>query len=261
MFLYLFGFCSLFLVLFCLSFLISDTFYFFLKVYKERGKPKRLKSSFKESSIFIKVFRDFPRLLGTAFYDNITNFEDYGIIIFYGPQGCGKTMAVAHYAQKIWSKYPTSKIGSNFHYLLQDFKVNSLKDLVKYKDLEVPQIFCIDEVQKWANSRNWQHLDLSVLGEICYNRKHKRLLLATSQSISMVDKQFRIQSGCGEFRRCFTFCKGVFTLVLRFKPKFDFEGNITEKKFKGFYIFMQDEVLRYLYDTLEVVEEQIEDMR
>ena len=38
------------------------------------------------------------------------------------------------------------------------------------------------------------------------------------------------------------------------------EGNIIEKKFLGFYIFLQDETLRYLYDTLEVVNDQINDM-
>jgi len=255
----LFGFLSIFIVLFAFLFLVSDSLYFFTKIIIEKGKPKKLKSNFKESSLFVKLFRDFPRLLGRSFYESLNNFEDYGIIVFYGPQGCGKTMAVAHYAQKIWSKYPTSKIASNFHYLIEDFPTKSLKDLVKYKDLDVPQIFCIDELQKWANSRNWQHLDLSVLGEICYNRKHKRLLLATSQSISFIDKQFRVQAGCGEFRRVFTF-KGFICLVLRFKPKFDMEGNIIEKKFLGFYIFLQDETLRYLYDTLEVVNDQINDM-
>lgn len=245
--------------LFSILFIGCDSIYFFIKNLKEKGKPKRLKSHFSESSLFIKVFRDFPRLLGRAIYENLNSFNDYGIVIFYGPQGCGKTMATCHYAQKIWAKYPTSKIGSNFHFMLDDFQVKSLKDLVKYNDLDVPQIFCIDEVSKWANSRNWQHMDLSVLGEICYNRKHKRLLLGTSQSISMVDRQFRLQSGCGEWRRCFTFL-GFITLVVRFHPEFDSEGNIKEKKFKGLYVFLQDEVLRYLYDTLEVVGEQINDM-
>ena len=257
--LYLFGFCTLFILLFSVLFIALDSLYFFLLTIKKNGKPKNIKSHFTESSFFIKLFRDFPRLLGRAFYESLNNFNDYGIIIFYGPQGCGKTMAVTHYAQKIWAKYPTSKIGSNYHLMIQDFPVKSLKDLVKYNNLDVPQIFCIDEIQKWANSRNWQHLDMSVLGEICYNRKHKRLLLGTAQSISMVDKQFRIQSGCGEFRRCHTF-KGFITLVIRFQPKFDMDGNITEKRFKGFYIFLQDEVLRYLYDTLEVINNQIDDM-
>ena len=256
------GFLVFFLVfvgLFSIFFLISDSIYFFLRYLRINGKPKSLKSSFKESSLFIKVFRDFPRLLGRAFYEDLNNFNDYGIIIFYGPQGCGKTMATVHYAQKIWAKYPTSKIGSNFHCLLDDFRVKSLKDLVKYNTLDNPQIFCLDEISKWANSRNWQHMDMSVLGEICYNRKHKRLLLGTAQSISMVDRQFRIQSGCGEWRRCFTI-KGFITIVLRFKPEFDGDGNLLKKKFKGFYCFLQDEVLRYLYDTLEVVGEQINDM-
>lgn len=253
------AFLIIYIFLFCILFLISDTIYFFIRYLVIYGKPKNLKSSFKESSLFVKIFRDFPRLLGRAFYENLNSFEDYGIIIFYGPQGCGKTMATVHYAQKIWAKYPSCKIGSNFHLLIEDFKIKSLKDLIKYNDLDTPQIFCIDEISKWANSRNWQHMDMSVLGEICYNRKHKRLLLGTAQSISMVDRQFRIQSGCGEWRRAFTL-KGFITFVFRFKPEFDGDGNLTKKKFKGFYFFLQDEVLRYLYDTLEVVGEQINDM-
>ena len=220
---------------------------------KEKGKPKKTIQTFKESSVFFKIFRDFPRLLGRMFYENQGSFQDYGIIVFYGQQGSGKTMAVTHYAQKIYSKYPKAKIGSNYDLLIQDFRIKNWKSLIKEKNGDDPIIFCIDELSQWANSRDWQSMPKSILSELCYQRKNKRLILGTSQSISQIDKQIRLQCACGEFRRCHTFL-GFITLVIRIKPDFDESGNLTGKHFKGAYVFFQDEVLRYLYDTYQVIE-------
>ena len=235
------------------SFVVIDSIYFYFKIVKEKGKPKTTKFTFKESSVLFKIFRDFPRLLGRYFYEIQDNFKDYGIIVFYGEQGCGKTMAVTHYAQKIYTRYPKSLIGSNYDLLIEDFKIKNWKTLIKQKNGNEPIIFCIDELSQWANSRDWQSMPKNVLSELCYQRKNKRLILGTAQSISQIDKQIRLQCACGEFRRCHTLL-GFITLVIRIKPEFDESGNLTGKHFKGFYIFLQDEVLRYLYDTYQVIE-------
>lgn len=251
------GFIALFISSFILLFIISDSLYFYFMLIKEKGKPKKITSDFKETPTIIKIFRDFPRLLGRFYYESQTSFDDFGIIIFYGEQGCGKTMSVVHWAQKLYCKYPTSKIGSNFNLLFQDFKIKSLKDIVRNKS-EEPVIFCIDELNRWAHSRQWRDTDMNTLYELCYNRKNKRVILTTAQSISQIDKQIRIQANAGEFRRCF--CFGSFIhLVLRYKPKFDSEGNLERKLFRGFYFYLQDEELRYCYDTLMCIDEAYKD--
>lgn len=246
-----------FIFLFSLLFIFFDVFYYYVKFVKQYGKPKQNKQTFQESSFFYKFFRDFPRLLARYFYENHNNFNEYGIVIFYGPQGSGKTMSVCHYAQKLYTKYPKAKIGSNFNFLLRDFDIKGWKSLVKEKNGDEPIIFCFDEVNQWANSRNWSKMPMYVLGEVAYQRKNKRVILGTAQSIAQIDKQIRIQCASGEFRRCFCFL-GFINLVFRFKPSFDTEGNLLKKHFVGFYWFFQDEVLRYLYDTLQVIEQSCE---
>lgn len=247
-----------FVGLFMLLFIIADTgYYYFLRI-KEKGKPPLLKSKFKESTLFIKIFRDFPRLFARFLYDRQGSFDEFGIVIFYGPQGCGKTMAVTHYAQKLYCKYPMAKIGSNYDLLIQDFRIKDWKTIVTEKNLDkkgncLPIIFCFDEVNQWAFSRDWQSMSKNVIGEMAFQRKNKRVILGTAQSISQIDKQIRLQCASGEYRRCFTIFDFI-TIVVRFKPDFDENGECRKKRLIGAYAFMQDETLRYLYDTNKTIE-------
>ena len=247
-----------FIVGFVVLFIFFDTlFYYGLKVKKE-GRPFSLKSDFKEDNLLIQFFDKFPRLFARYLYDRKSRFDEYGIVVFYGEQGCGKTMAVTHYAQKIYCKYPSAIIGSNYDLLIQDFDIPDLKTILTKKHQNekgenLPIIFCFDELNQWCHCREWASLPKNVIGELAYQRKNKRLILGTAQSISQLDRQVRIQCASGEWRRVYTFFDFI-CLVVRFKPDFDEEGNARKKKFRGFYIFFQDEVLRYLYDTNRTIE-------
>lgn len=252
MFVYL-GFLFMFVGLFTVLFITSDIIYFYLLQIKHNGKPKKLSRNFKESSIFIKLFRDFPRLMGRYLYDRQFNFNDSGLIIFYGPQGSGKTSAVVHWCEKLCGKYPTIKVGSNFDLLIEDFKVKSWKQLVTEKNDDGPICFCIDELNEWADSHEWQKMPNSIISELCFNRKNHRVILGTAQNISQVNKRFRIQAGSGEYRRCFVIFDFI-NFVVRLRPEFDTDGNLVKKHFIGFYWFFQDEVLRYIYDTFRTIE-------
>lgn len=247
-----------FIGLFTILFIVFDIFYYYLIQIKQRGKPLSIRSKFKESSLFIKFFRDFPRLFARYLYDRQGSFDEFGIVIFYGPQGCGKTMAVTQYAQQLYCKYPSSKIGSNYDLMIQDFKITDWKSLLLEKNDDengnhLPIIFCFDEVNQWAFSRDWQSMPKNALAEMAFQRKNKRVILGTAQSIGQIDRQIRIQCASGEYRRCFTFFDFL-TVVVRFKPQFDEEGNARKKVFKGVYAFLQDETLRYLYDTNKTIE-------
>lgn len=252
-----FLFVLLFTILFVLAFITADTVYFYVLQILKNGKPRKLHRAFRQSSFFVKFFRDFPRLMGRFLYDRQSNFNDSGLIIFYGPQGCGKTSAVVHWCELLCARYPTIKVGSNFDLLIEDFKVKSWKTLVETKnkidDEEQPIVFCIDELNEWADSHEWQKMPNSVISELCFNRKNKRCILGTAQNISQVNKRFRIQANSGEYRRCFLLFDFI-NIVIRLRPEFDTDGNCIKKHPIGFYWFFQDEVLRYLYDTFRTVE-------
>lgn len=251
------GFLSLYIILFVLIFITADSLYFYAKQLKERGKPKKLSRGFRESSFFIKIFRDFPRLFGRYLYDRQLNFADSGLIIFYGPQGCGKTSAVVHWCEKLCGKYENIKVGSNFDLLIEDFKIKSWKSLVFEKNGENPICFCVDELNEWADSHEWQKMPSNIISELCFNRKNHRVILGTAQNISQINKRFRIQANSGEFRRCFLLFDFI-NIVVRLRPEFDTDGNLIKKHFLGVYWFFQDEVLRYLYDTYRTIEKLTE---
>ena len=247
-----------FIVLFVGLFIVFDTMYYYTQKVNREGKPFSLKSDFKEDSFLYQFFDKFPRLFARYLYDRKSRFDEYGIVVFYGEQGCGKTMALSHYCQKVYCKYPSAIIGSNYGLLIQDFDIPDLKTILTKKHQNekgenLPIIFCYDELNQWAHCREWQSLPKNVIGELAYQRKNKRLILGTAQSISQLDRQVRIQCASGEWRRVYTFFDFI-CLVVRFKPDFDEEGNARKKKFRGFYIFFQDEVLRYLYDTNRTIE-------
>ena len=241
------------IVLFTISFITADSIYFYILQVKKNGKPKKLTRAFRESSFFIKLFRDFPRLFGRYLYERQLDFKDSGLIIFYGPQGCGKTSAVVHWCEHLCARYPNIKVGSNFDLLIQDFDVRSWKTLVTEKNGDYPICFCIDELNEWADSHDWQKMPNSIISELCFNRKNKRVILGTCQNLSQVNKRFRIQSNSGEWRRCFCLFNFI-NIVIRLRPTFDSDGNVTKKQYLGFYWFFQDEVLRYIYDTFRTVE-------
>lgn len=246
-------FVHIYIICFCIIFIFADAFYFYHVNIKKYGKPTKIKKKVKKRSLFLIIFRDFPRLLGRFFYENKNAFNDYGIVIFYGPQGCGKTVSVSHYALKMQEKYENILIGSNYDLAIENFKIKSWKVLVDKKNGDYPICFCIDELNQWANSRDWQHMPKTILGELCFQRKNKRLILGTAQSISQIDKQIRLQASSGEFRRCFCWLNFI-NLVVRLRPEFDTEGNLVKKHFIGFYFFLQDEKIRSLYDTFKTIE-------
>lgn len=247
-----------FFIAFVLLFITVDTMYqYYIKVKRE-GKPLSIKSDYKEIPLFIQFFDKFPRLFARYLYDRKSRFDEYGIVVFYGPQGCGKTMSVAQYARFLQRKYPSSIVGSNFDLTIQDFKITDFKTLLQKKNKDdkgenLPIVFCYDELNQWAFSRDWQSMPKNVISELAFQRKNKRAILGTAQSIGQLDKQVRIQCASGEFRRCYTFFDFI-TLVVRFKPDFDEEGNARKKKLRGAYLFFQDEELRNLYDTNKTID-------
>lgn len=238
-----------FICIFICEILISA---FRLKDYKP---VKSKKIVYKKSNKLDFLFHQLPYILvkNIKEYDK-NKFKYYGIIIFYGPQGSGKTMAMTHYINKIACEYPDVKIGTNYKLLIQDFNMENWQPILDNKYKNCPSIFAFDEISTWFNGRNWQSFPKELLTEIAYNRKNQRIILGTSQTISSVDVAIRRQCNSGEFRRCFTLF-GFIGLVVRFRPEFDIDGNLKKAHFLGIYTYLQNDTLRYLYDTFSIVNE------
>lgn len=242
----------LIVLLVCLSiWIIADTFYYFSITPKGYYNPIK----FKEYGVFHKIFVDFPRQFGKDLARKDSNiFDSQGLIVFEGRQGSGKTISMIHYSNLLKARFPECKVLSNTDCIFADGKLNNWQDLLDLDNGIFGVVAQIDECQLWANNRNWKSKDnpfnWDMVQEICFNRKHKRCILATTQNFSMLDKQIRLQTT--EIRKCFTFL-GCVTFVFRSSPLMDSEGNLLKKQPKGFYWFVQSDFLRSCYDTNSTV--------
>lgn len=119
-------------------------------------------------------------------------------------------------------------------------------------------IFAIDEFQNEYDNSKWKDFPDNLLSVITQQRKQRIKILLSSQVYTRVVKQIREQ--CFEVAECKTFA-GRWT-KLKFYDAIDYEFIISlddprkrfkvRKKYK--YSFIQNNVLRRLYDTYSVVE-------
>ena len=109
----------------------------------------------------------------------------------------------------------------------------------------------MDELQNWFSSNDSKNFPPEMLEVITQNRKNRRIILGTAQSFYLLSKAIRTQTT--EVRRCATLL-GCLTIVRRFEPILDAEGNVAEWKKKGMYFFVHNKELRDSYDTFKVIQ-------
>ena len=122
--------------------------------------------------------------------------------------------------------------------------------LLDYKNDIFGVIVVIDELQNWFSSMDSKNFPPDMLEIITQNRKNRRIILGTAQNFYLLAKAIRSQAT--EVRRCTTLL-GACTIVRRFEPILDSEGNVKEFKKRGMYFFVHDKELRESYDTYKVI--------
>lgn len=183
-------------------------------------------------------------------------FNEYGLTMYCGRQGAGKTISMVSYLEEMRWKYPHCLIGTNFGYVGQDFVINSWEDFFNVRNGDLGVIFAFDELQNEWDSSKWDKFPEGLLRQITMQRKQKIKIVATSQVYTRVVKALREQ--CFEVVECFTlfgrwtFCKAYdaddYNAVLENPDK-------KRKMFKKWKkSFVQDNVIRELYDTDLVIE-------
>lgn len=185
-------------------------------------------------------------------------FKPYGLKIFTGRQGCGKTVSLVQTLNEMHEEYPKAKIFTNFKYRNSTGRLDSLNDLLHIRNGEDGVIFALDEIQNEFSSNTSKDFPETMLSTITMQRKQKIVILASSQVFTRVSKPLREQ--CFEVIECKTF-GGRWTtmkcydaddynyMIDNLDPKKKFK---TPKKFKKSYIQTDD--LRNCYDTMEVIQ-------
>lgn len=226
-----------------------------------KRKKKRYKKEYSELKFFIKlikfikkIFEDIIHLLKYG-----RTFNEYGLTIFCGRQGAGKTVAMTEYLERMRRKYPKVKIVTNFGYVHEDFPMTSWEELFNVRNGTDGVIFAIDEIQNEYNSNAWKTFPEGLLSEITQQRKQKIKIVATSQVFTRVVKPLREQTF--EVVECRTLA-GRWTFTKAFDAE-DYNAVIDnpEKKerLRRLYRrnFVQDKKIRELYDSYAKIERMV----
>ncbi len=224
---------------------------FRLKGHKrKRGKPVDIHKV--RPKFLKKVFYLFPKQLAKDFIDKEPNeFNHYGLHMFCGMQGAGKTISVVEYLLYLQELYPDVKVRTNMRYKYQDDQLYHWKQLVKNDNGTKGQIEVLDEVQTWFSSNESKNFPPSMLTEISQQRKQRKMLIGTAQVFSRISKPIREQVS---FVYLPTTYLGCLTVVkVAHAHDYDYELN-RFKKCIGRYFFIHTDKIRNAFDTYEKIE-------
>lgn len=124
------------------------------------------------------------------------NFNYFGIDMFVGMFGHGKTLSMTHKARKLYKKYGDEiKFISNYdlkgipYTTLINF--NQLVELGEQENNLKGTVVLIDEIQSVLSNRNYASFPLQLLSTLTQQRKKHVYIMCTAQRFFMVDKLFR----------------------------------------------------------------------
>lgn len=193
---------------------------------------------------------------------DITRFKDkklhlYGIWLFCGLYGQGKTMALSEYLSRMRKKYGNKiYICTNYGFDCEDFPLTSWKVLLK--EYDKPIIFGYDEIQNEFSSRDYKNFPVQLITMLTQNRKgFGKQVVGTAQRFGRVDKILReLASHVVECRTYF----GRWTTTKRYDVE-DYEEYLAcvdvkkkRKITKKRYAFVQTDRLRNCYDSFKMLD-------
>lgn len=220
----------------------------------KQGKrfKKGSRQKVKKHGFLRQIFIDAPKqIVEDKFNQDPDFFTHQGLIIFEGRQGNGKSVAMVHEAMQLQEEFPLAKCTSNLAYTQEDMPLKDWHMLINFKNGIKGVIVLMDELQNWFSSNDSKNFPPEMLQVITQNRKNRRVILGTAQNFYLLSKAIRTQTT--EVRRCVTLL-GCITIVRRFEPILDAQGDVLEWKNRGMYFFVHDKKLRESYDTYKVIE-------
>ncbi len=191
-----------------------------------------------------------------------TNFKEFGLTLYCGRQGAGKTMAMTEYLERMRKKYPDVIICTNYGYIHETFPMTDWRQIFEVRNGEKGVIFAIDEIQNEFNSSAWKSFPEGLLAEITQQRKQKIKIVGTSQVFTRVVKQLREQTF--EVVDCKTLL-GRWTFTRAFDAEeYNAVADRPEAKMKLHRLwrknFVQTKKLREQYDSYAKIEKMSRDI-
>lgn len=225
--------------------------------------------------IFIFIFKKiitFPLFIFYQIYDHLVYywynkksiFYGWGIHLFVGKFGAGKTSLMVIKAFKLCKKYPQLSILtninlSNFPDHTQILPLKSASDIINAPD---NTLILIDEIGTLFNSRDFcsgkNSVPKPLFQHLCQCRKRHLIIYATVQRFNLLDKQIRDISA--DVTECVSYFKHPFTRLLTgFIYDIDeYEAwcvnKLYNRRVDKVSVVVQTDLYRSLYDTSQLIE-------
>ena len=225
----------------------------FIKRQKLPKRTKKREFHYVEKFNPVKlIFWDFPkRLMQDYFTRNPDTFDTYGVHVFAGEQGSGKSIAAAHFIKMIKERNPCCHIASNINLNFQNSVIHDWTDIIQTSNGTDGQVIFLDEIQNWFSSNESKNFPPEMLTEITQQRKQRKIVVGTSQVFTRISKPIREQITL--LYKPMTIA-GALTIVRVYKVSLNDDGTVKNMKMRRWYAFVHDDELRSCYDTYEKVE-------
>lgn len=160
--------------------------------------------AFAVSPLIRCIVRNLGRIYFYGIKDTIVYFKErkweefnyYGISMFIGMFGHGKTLSMTHKAQEIYARFG-DKVRFISNYELKNIpyvpliNFDQLVDLGEKDDDYVGTVVLIDEVENLLSNRNYANFPLALMHMLTQQRKKKVVIYCSAQRFFMVDKLWR----------------------------------------------------------------------
>lgn len=185
-------------------------------------------------------------------------FSEFGVSLYAGMQGDGKTVSMVEKLEEIRHKFPKVMICTNFGYQYED---EALTDWMQILELRNPDgiVFAIDEIQNEFNVYETRSFNENILRVVTQQRKQGIKIFATSQTFNRVAKPLREQTfevidcktmlGRWTFQKCFDAVE--YEHVISDPDK---KQKLSRKWRKN---FVQTDYIRGLYDSYKVIDTMV----
>lgn len=183
-------------------------------------------------------------------------FTGFGLHIYCGMFGSGKTLSLVRRAYSLAKRYPDLTIYTNIQ-LFNFPNPQRIYKLENYRQMITAPpntLFIIDEISSLFNSRKWADFPFVLLSQLLQVRKNRKMIIATAQRFSHVDKLLRdvtttvIDCNCYFKRLC----------INRSYDSVDYESaTIYPPKIIGFLVYVASNKLRNSYDTFQLITDDI----
>lgn len=230
-----------------ISFVVQFVYYF-LKGYRLKGRVPRVR----RDGILKRLLIQFPNALVRDIYNrDPLEFQEYGLHLFCGEQGSGKTTAVVEMIQRWQRRYPEMKIMTNMGLRGEHKELQHWKDILNYNNGIYGVAVVIDEIQSWFSSYDSKNFPPEMLAEISQQRKQRKAIVGTAQVFSRIAKPIREQTAYVYLPMTLF---GCLTIVRKTRKEFWNDERQRFEKYCGVYFFVHTDRIRNAFDTFRKIE-------